>query len=224
MKRTIVTFLAGFLSLAAVASASVTIEIDAGILRGASPTSVVPTGGLLMLVASPSGSASNFSAPTSTSFVTGDNVIVAAFGMNYNGGVTGEVDYSPNFSLANTGTPSPTTFDQGDPLLLRWYPTLTYADYAAGSLTAPGIGTIYGQGRSTTAADGASSAWITPANSTSSTVLTFITPDDAGSQAAGSGLASNVVFAAPVPEPSTAMFLGATALGLAGTYLRRRRS
>lgn len=219
MNRKIIAPLLGLLGLATAAHASVTVEIDAGILRNLTTTSTVPVGGLLMLVASPSGAATNFSAPTSTSFVSGDNIVVAAFAMNNNGGVTGEVDYSPTFNLGNTGTATSTTFDAGDPLLLRWFPTLTYAAYSAGTLTAPGLGANYGQGRSAIAVDGGS-AWVTPANGSSSAVFTFITADDGGSQPNSSGLASNIVVA--VPEPSTYAAVMCGLAGLIGVLMRRR--
>ena len=194
--------------------ATVAVEIDAGILRNATGTSPVPVGGLLELIASPSGSAANFSAPTATSFVSGDNIVVATFAMNY-AVQTGETDSFVTLVLQNTtGPASATTFDAGDPLLLRWYPTLTTAS------TSPGIGTTYGQFRSDTGELGGS-AWVTPADG-SSISLVFNTMAAGGTHAEATGYASNVVVS--VPEPTTTGIIGGAAIGLLGLVKLRRRS
>ena len=217
MKRLLATSVF-LIVLSVAAQAAVQLELDAGILRNKGGASVVPVGGLLQLIASPSGSAANFVAPTANSFVGGDNIVVASFAMNNNGGRIGEFDGLINFTLANTGTPSATTFDAGDPLLLRWYPTLTFANL--GTYSGPGSGTTYGQFRSATAVDGGA-AWITPGDNTTTTVLVFATTDASGSQPIASGYASNTV-----PEPSAGLFCG---LGLviamsARQIMRRQRN
>ena len=194
------------------AQATISINGDFGILKTANGAAVVPQGGLLQLIATPSGSISNFSAPTAGSFVSGDNIIVASFSMNYNSGVTGETtNLLTNITLQNTGASSPTMFDAGDPLLLRWYPTLTTAS------TAPGAGATYGQFRTDTAGDGGN-AWITPANGTNNYAITLITVSDGGMQANTAGYANSVV----VPEPSTAAISGVGAFALLGLALRSR--
>ena len=199
------------LGLTSITHASVNIEIDAGLLETALGTSTIPANGLLQLITTPSGSPANFSAPTATSFTSGDNVVLESFAANFkSSGVTGEIDNTFTITLQNTGASTPTTFDQGDPLLLRWYPSLTT------SSTAPGLGTTYGQFTSTTGETVGSvsgSAWATPADSQSITLL-FITQNDGGSYANTLGQANNMVNA--VPEPSTYFMVGFIALGVAG--------
>ena len=198
------------------ASATVSLEIDAGILRNATGTSTVPVGGLLQLVATPSGSAANFVQPTATSFVGGDNVVVASFAMNYFFG-TGETDNVVTLTLQNIAISTATTFDQGDPLLLRWYPTLTI------SSTAPGIGATYGQFRSDSGEAGGI-AWVTPADGTSLTVpngLNFLTMAASGTHPDVEGFASSIV--SPVPEPSIYILLGLGFGGLTFGLVHRRR-
>ncbi len=185
------------------AQATVSIAGDFGLLTYGSSTNPtnVPVGGLLQLIASPSGSASNFVAPSSTSFVGGDNIVVATFAMNYNSGTAGETTNNPVITLQNTGASSPTTFDAGDPLLLRWYPTLTTAS------TAPGAMTAYGQFRTDLTTDGGS-AWVAPANGTSNYALYLITQSIGGGQPNSAGYAGLTVGSAAVPEPSAGLLCG----------------
>ena len=199
-----------------VSRAVVSLEVDAGILRNLTGTSVVPVGGLLELVATPSGNAANFAAPTATSFVSGDNIVVASFAMNYSTGVTGETDnVTQPFALTTVnGVASTTTLDAGDPLQLRWYPTLTLAS------TAPGLGTTYGTFRSDTGELGGA-AWVVPTDGVQSSV-NFITVDDGGSHAITTGFASNIVVG--VPEPSSVMLLCSATIGLLGWIKTRRQA
>ena len=203
-----------FFGLAVTSQAAIRLEVDAGILRNSTGTALVPVGGLLQLVASPSGSAANLTAPTASSFTGGDNIIVAQFSMNYNSGTAGETDnILTGLTLQNTGTPSSTTFDQGDPLELRWYPTLTLG------ATAPGAGTTYGRFRTDSTVDNGF-AWITPADNSTNTLLVLATMNASGSRAESVGFASNVTV---VPEPSTVIFT-TLMFGAVGVQALRRRS
>lgn len=202
------------LSVASVAKSAIVVEIDAGILRDATGTSTVPVGGLLQLIATPSGNAANFVAPTSGSFVGGDNIVVATFAMNYVF-QPGETDNKVTLTLQNTGPSSATTFDQGDPLLLRWYPSLTTAS------TVPGLGTTYGQYRNA-AGESGGIAWVTPADGSTNLTpagLNFNTLGAGGTNPETAGFATNIVVA--VPEPSTVFLLGIGAIGVFA-MLRRR--
>ena len=192
------------------AHATISVAGDFGLLKDSTGTVNVPVGGLLQLIASPSGSASNFAAPTPTSFVSGDNIIVATFAMNYNSGTAGESTNSITLTLQNTAASTTTTFDAGDPLLLRWYPTLTT------SSTAPGLGATYGQFRTDATTDGGS-PWVTPNDGANNYLLYLITQSTGGSQPNSFGFASNTV-----PEPSMNVILCLSALGFFGFCFYRR--
>ena len=209
MKRLIAVFLF-VVGCSAKSQATINIEVQAGVLTNITGTTNVPVGGLLELIATPSGSVSNFAAPTPDSFVSGDNIVVASFAMNYNTGITGVTDNSFPLTLQNTLSPSSSTaFDQGDPLLLRWYPSLTM------SSTSPGLGTTYGQFRTDATVDGGN-AWITPADGGTATLVLF-TQSVGGSQVNSTGYASNVV----VPESSSGALILIISIGAA--CLRRGR-
>ena len=215
-------FLAAVLLIAgtSAARATVTIELDAGVLRNATGTATVPQGGLLQLIGSRAGANGTFAAPTATSFTGGDNLIVASFGFNQGGAgfVAGETDSTVVFSLESTAsTPSPTLFDAGDAVLLRWWPSLTTAS------TTPGLGTTYGQYRSATGADGGL-VWVSPADGLSFSVpngLNFLTAAAGGPELDITGFATNVVTA--VPEPSSDAMLAFATTVFVGILFRRQK-
>ena len=220
--RIVTIAVAILLGCAAAARADVSIQLDAGTLRTANGAALMPQSGLLQLIASPSGASGTFGAPSSTSFVSGDNIVVASFSMNYFFG-RGETSNTITLTYQNTSaTPSPTQFDQGDALLLRWWPTLTT------SSTVPGSSTTYGQFRSNTPetfSDGTSPglAWFAPADGTSYIVpdgLNFVTSDITsgppnGTYAPSAGFANF----STVPEPSMWVFM--TGMVLSAVFVVR---
>jgi hypothetical protein len=176
------------LLLASWTSHALTIQVDADLLKDANGLPM-STNGLVVLVASTTDS--TFGGPTSGSFVTGDDIVVAKFDLNASGANGVLIDVVTNLTFSGS-------WNSGDPLAIYWFPTLTK------NSTAPSGGIPYGMYTTTTPLDG-SDAWVTP--NTSSTIdLRFITTDSdqnnghlAGSNAASLGLASLTVGGAPVP-------------------------
>jgi hypothetical protein len=164
-------------------SASVTLNVSAANLNDAGGTPM-PTNGLVLLVASTNDA--TFGAPTFDSFVSGDDYIIASWNL--------ATWSTPGLLLGSTG---PVIlgggWNAGDPLLLRWFPTLTLA------ATAPGVGASYGQYRTDSTVDGGD-PWITPAEGATIS-LKFLTTDIGGSQNPPSAGNANLVvggIAAPV--------------------------
>ena len=221
MKLVKYLLLAGTALIASEARSSVTIQLDSGVLS--TSTGAPLTSGLLQLIAVRS-STPTFVAPSPTSFIGGDianELVVSSFAFSQGGSgfVTGESDNVINYSYeSTTAQNSTTTFDPGDALLLRWYPTLTLAS------TAPGVGTMYGQYRSSTAPDGGLTFFGPPDARTFvlPNGLNFLTTTAGGSNSDLAGRASNVVVG--VPEPSSMMILGSAVAGLLGWAKMRRRA
>ena len=200
-------------------AATVSINIDAGALQNATGTAVVPTGGLLQLLASSSGT---FSAPTSASYVSGDNVLVTSFAMNMVGG-TGETNNALSTISLSTSNYTLTT---GEALELRFYPSLTFASMPA----APTLGTTFGQVRSSTIEFGSAggvaneTAWVVPSAGTlvGFEYVTASNTTSANAYANNTAFATGIVLAG-VPEPSTYAIVGCGILGLVGLRMRNRR-
>ena len=189
---------------------AVTLTIDAGLLENTIGTAVEPAGGLLQLIASPSGT---FSAPTSTSYVTGDNVLISSFAASYTASqISGETLTTTAYPL----TTSSYNLTTGESVLLRFYPSLT----AANTPASPTLGTTYGQVRSSTIefpTDGSETAWVIPASGVAAD-LNYITLNDGGTYSNLSAQATNVVLAGVatgVPEPSAYVLalIGIAAIG-----------
>lgn len=202
-------------------------ELDAGVLRtstlsGATP---LPDGTLLQLIASPTGT---FTAPTATSFTSGNETVIDSFALNATGstglpastGNPGEIDDQITITLTTTVT-------AGESFELRWYPGLTIGS------TAPGAGATYGEHTSPTSEDMmfatsfGDSPYVLPAASSNGTLILFTTassqflgpyPDAAGDAD------ETVAGGTPLPEPSTYAMMGFAALGLAGMKFRQRRT
>ncbi len=197
--KTAVLFLvaAGFL-LTGPANASVTLSSTFGILYGdSSATDPLADGSLIQLIASTSGS--SFSSPTAASFVSGDDQIVSSFSFDssttgFPGAMLDTIIFDLTGGLAT-----------GNPLLLRWFPTLTTSSIA------PGAGTLYGEFRTDEFIDD-SIAWFIPADSSTSN-LNLLTGAVGGSLPESAGAAS---FVTAVPEPSTtaAIFAGFALLAM----------
>ena len=213
MKRTSLAAacLLGLASFAHAQTGTVSLKITAGLLENSAGTAVEPDGGLLQLIASPSGT---FSPPTSSSYVSGDNTVVESFAMNSNGGTSGlSVNALNSLALSSN-------FTSGESLLLRFYPSLT----AAGMPAAPTLGTTFGEVRSSTTefgptVDPSETAWFVPSGG-STVDLDYVTSSAGGTYANDSAYATDIV-GATVPEPSTGVLFGCGLLGLIGLRFRR---
>ena len=216
MKQTILALCCLLSSAAAVYADTSSASLDAGILRNTLGTAVVPNGALLQVIVSPSGT---FSAPTSSSYVTGDNILIGSYAMNSNGGA-GETLQTVNFTLSATVV-------AGESVLLRFYPSLTLANMP----TAPTLSTTYGQVRSSTiefggTKDPTETAWVVPSAS-KAVDFNYITSDNGGTAAytpASADATQTVLIGVVVPEPSTYALLGCGFLGWVSSQRRRRVS
>ncbi len=207
--------LLGF-SLAAKA-ATVTLTINAGLLENALGTAVEPNGGLLQLLASPSGT---FSAPTSSSYVSGDNVLVQSFQMNSNSGTAG---LTVNTLTGIPLTTANYTLTPGESLILRFYPSLTFA----GMPSTPTLGTTFGQVRSDTVEfggmiDPSETPWVVPAGG-SAKDFDYVTISGGGTYANNTAFATGIVLVGLVPEPSTYAMFACGFAGLIGVTVWNRR-
>ena len=160
-------------------------------------------GRLIQLVASTTDL--TFSRPTPTSFVSGDDVVLASFGLDSS--ILGQPG---SFQVAlNIDTSLFPSLTAGDPLLLRWFDI----DYAPGQ-TAPGV-TFFGQFRTDSVVDSSDTGWFLP-GAGGAIGLNFVTVSNGGSQPEIAGRASAVV-----PEPATTVAFAA--LGALAFAAGRRR-
>lgn len=188
MKRFLLTITLLACALVARAQTTVTIDITIGELRtsGGSP---IANNSLLQLIAS---SDTTFAAPTSTSFVSGNDTLVASISFD-NTSYFDLAGYMQINRVVDLGT-TPIT---GHYLLVRWFPALTTAS------TTPGASTSYGQYGYPN-----STQWIAPSAGGTLTV-------DATSIPAPN---ANASLTTPIPEPSTyAALFGLLALAVAIT-------
>jgi PEP-CTERM putative exosortase interaction domain len=170
----------------------------------------LPDGALIQLIASTQDAV--FSAPTSTAFTSGDDVIIASFivssaSSGVAGGVVAQLD------IADYSTYS-ASFNIGDPLAVRWYPSLGLGASAPGATT-------YGQYTSTSVLNGSDIAWLAPADSGGTYTLNLISTSFDGETPAVNLRASLTTSA--IPEPSSFAALASLAmLGFAAMRKRRR--
>jgi hypothetical protein len=132
---------------------------------------------LIQLLAAPTTAA--LIAPSDASFTGGSSaeIVLASFGLDSaSAGTAG--DFEKVIQLTLSGT-----LQSGDPLLVRWYPSLTTA------AASPGSGTSYGQFRTDAVADGSDIAWVTPGDGATD-ALNFATSSQGGSQPNSAGEAS----------------------------------
>ena len=197
-----------------------TVTIDAGVLENSNGTVTEPVGGLLQLIASPSGT---FSTPDSSTFASGDNVLVSSFAMNYSNGTGETVNTLTSIPFTTTNY----TLTAGEQLELRFYPSLSYTSSTSYYTSAPTLGTTFGQVRSSTtefgATDSNETGWFVPA--AGSTIdFAYVTTTGGGTYADTTAYATGTVIAGTaVPEPSSCIIaLIATAtLGIAS--IRRKQ-
>lgn len=218
----------GLLTFVSVTSAyaDFTVQLDAGRLR-IDAANAMPVGGLLVLVAAGGdGSFSNSLAPGQ--FVSGNDVFLGvANAATPNGAgafnTSGGTDETNNvFNISSTTFPS---LAQGDLLALRWFPSITYAQFLTGSTPTAGqkFGTYnpLADGNANNNPDGGA-VWAVPAAGQLIN-LNFFTTDSSGggTQTPSEGYASFTVSA--VPEPSVTALIGAGLVALGGVWKRRNR-
>jgi hypothetical protein len=201
-----------------VAESAVTFDIDAEIMRGrpvppATAGTPIPEGtGLFLLVADTLGN--GFGQPTSSSFVSGDDIQLAEWTATVDPNLPDGVLFTStgplSFSLDPAGN-----WGEGDPVGLYWFPTL---NPSSGS---PGEGTEYGFYTDPVGRDNGD-VWVTPPDSQVQDRIWFLTTD--------SGFGTNPPEVASatltvVPEPSTyAAAAGLLCLGWAAYSRRSKRT
>ena len=164
----------------------------------------VPDGSFVTLLSL--GTSGVLTAPTSSSFVSGTEQLIAGFSLQ-----SSTVDGSPPGSFdhfvsgVNLSGPN---FVAGQQLAIEWFPTLS----AASNPTAPGAGTSFGSYTDPT--------WLVPSDSGFVSYL-MQTVSAGGPVLNSDGQATQTV--GGIPEPSTYALLGGlAALGLAASRRRAR--
>lgn len=159
-----------FFGLAVSASAGISISVDAEKLQDGSG-GAMPTTGILLLVVSTEDD--DFVLPTVDEFIpaSSDDLILASWDLSDGGGVAGIFSgLAPNLSYESG-------YDEGDPLMLYWFPDATK------SSTGPGTGASYGLFRDDTGIL-TGNVWELPSDGTLLYALKFFT-EDATQMAAG---------------------------------------
>ncbi|RKX34396.1 MAG: hypothetical protein DRP71_07260 [Verrucomicrobia bacterium] len=159
-----------FFGLAVSASAGISISVDAEKLQDGSG-GAMPTTGILLLVVSTEDD--DFVLPTVDEFIpaSSDDLILASWDLSDGGGVAGI------FSGLASNLSYESGYDEGDPLMLYWFPNATK------SSTGPGTGASYGLFRDDTGIL-TGSVWELPSDGTLLYALKFFT-EDATQMAAG---------------------------------------
>ena len=167
-------------------SNAVTVNLTALYLRTANGD-LMPTNGLVVLVASTNDS--SFSGPTPTSFVSDDDIVIASWDLSN----TPIGDGVLQDEISNVTFADRPGWASGDSLAMYWFPTLTLTN------SEPGNNTPYGFYTDPVGLDN-SAPWITPSES-STLNLWFQTSDSplGGSNPASAGIASLTVGSANQP-------------------------
>lgn len=159
-------------------STAATFNLAGDWLADESGVQGIPNGSLIMLIASTKDG--DFSAPTASGYVApgSDDVIIGAFTANDAGGLLNQGSYTGSLR-ANYGDSSNglAEFDAGDPLIIRWFPTLTSADLEE----IPTGAVPYGEFRSSEVLPGSDTGWIAP-SSNQSTVSLSISASSVGNR------------------------------------------
>jgi hypothetical protein len=200
--------LSSLLLLPHLTASALTISIDAEVLRDQFGNAMSQSG-VVVLTAGTNG---NFSGPSGSQFVTGDEMFLFSWDLSTWG--TDGVFSGITADLTFTGD-----WGEGDPLRMYWYPDLTLA--AAG----PSAGLSYGTYSDATGLDG-SAPWITPAENEYLS-LGFFTSDASFLSAGGSndpaaGRADSLVPPVGTVVPDTGGSLLLFSAGFAGLVTLRR--
>jgi len=187
------------------ASATVTFNVDASLLKNQSGVLIPEGTGLLILAASTTDG--TFADPTDTGFFSGDDIELARWSMTtgFGAGI---------FNETTGGLTLSGSWNVGDPLQLYWFPSLTTG------ASQPSSGSRYGTYRHPTGLDG-SDPWVTPSDFGGPTVtLNLLTPDNGGN---GSNPNGNAIFTV-VPEPAEYAALAGVACLAWGLLARKRKA
>lgn len=168
LKRLLISFTSLVLLMSA--STAATFNLAGDWLADEQGTRGIPNGSLIMLIASTRDG--NFSAPSSAGFVRpgSDDIVIGAFTASDAGGLLNRGSYTgtiqANYRDASLGLQE---FDGGDPLLIRWFPTLT-----SNNLESVPTGAVpYGEFRSNDILAGSNSTWIAPDSNGATVNLTI---------------------------------------------------
>ena len=174
-------FLLGvFLAFTISMPAAITINFGAADLRTAGGSAPVPDNSLVYVVASTTDT--TFNPPTSSGFVSGDDIIIAS-----GPATSGTWGFSLGASYSGD-------WNAGDRLQLYWFPSSTSIS------TPPNTGDSYGSYRTDTIPTLPEIPWISPVDGGTYS-LNFLTISAGGSIGNPAGYADFTV--AAVPEPST---------------------
>ncbi|MCH1506754.1 MAG: hypothetical protein L7V86_24475 [Verrucomicrobiales bacterium] len=168
LNRLLISF-TSFLLLTSASSAA-TFNLAGDWLADEQGTQGIPNGSLIMLIASTKDG--EFSAPSSAGYVRpdSDDIVIGTFTANDASGLLNRGSYTgtiqANYGDASNGLHE---FDAGDPLLIRWFPTLTNDNLE----NVPTGAVPYGEFRSDNVLAGSNSAWIAPDSNGATVNLTI---------------------------------------------------
>ncbi|MFT5405028.1 MAG: hypothetical protein ACI9DF_003874 [Verrucomicrobiales bacterium] len=185
-----------FNALLGVCSA-VTFNVAGDWLADENGVQAIPNGSLIMLVASTKDA--EFSSPSSAGFVApgSDDVILGTIiAMDGNGNLNRgsyAATIQANFNDTANGLAD---FDAGDPVMLRWFPTLT-----KGSLEQMPSGPVpYGEFRSDETLLGSTTGWFTPGSNSAKISLSIVAASAGSRYNPKGGIAVNELSAKRVLE------------------------
>ena len=175
-------FLLGvFLAFTISMPAAITINFGAADLRTAGGSALIPDNSLVYVVASTTDT--TFNPPTSSGFVSGDDIIIAS-------GPATSGTWGFPLSASYSGD-----WNAGDRLQLYWFPSSTSIS------TPPNTGDSYGAYRTEAVSTGSDIAWVSPADNFNGALSLLTLSSPGGTIANSAGYADFTV--AAVPEPST---------------------
>ncbi len=176
MKHLLTLAVASSFFLSLNATQAITFNLAGDWLADTDGVRGIPNGSLIMLIASTKDKA--FDAPSGDSLIPAgsDDVVLGYFTATDANGVLnrGSFFYSLRTRLKDSSQ-GLEDFDGGDPLLIRWFPTLTEEDVNA----LPNGAIPYGEFRSESQLPGSSIPWVTP-GSNSATVSLSVMADATG--------------------------------------------